>query len=161
MAKKRGWGINFEGFTNLSERYQKLGGDLKEIANECLEFIPAKVNPELKTAISKHKRTGRTAKSLVEGQAPAWTGDTATIQVGFDISHGGLPSVFLMYGTARHIPVNKYGTPKRAGAKENPGIKQDKKLYNAIYGNTVQKEISAEQEKIYTDAIQKRLEFNG
>ncbi|MBO4520708.1 MAG: hypothetical protein J5787_05825 [Alphaproteobacteria bacterium] len=157
MAKNKGWGINFEGFTNLSERYQKLGGDLKKIADECLEFIPAKVNPGLDKAISKHKRTGKTAKSLVKGQKPTWTGDTATIQVGFDISHGGLPSVFLMYGTAKHTPRNQYGTPKRAGAKDNPGIKADKNLYNAIYGAQFQKEISAEQEKIYTDAIQKRL----
>lgn len=161
MAKKKGWGINFEGFTNLSERYQKLGGDLKKIADECLQFIPDAVNPGLKKAMAKHKRTGRTAGTLVEGQKPEWTGDTATIQVGFDISHGGLASVFLMYGTARHTPVNKYGTPKKPGAKENPGIKADKKLYNAIYGNAVQKEISQEQEKIYTQAVKERLEFKA
>lgn len=161
MAKKRGWGINFEGFSELSERYLKLGGDLKNVADECLEFIPERVNPELKKAISKHRRTGKTARTLVEGQKPTWQGDTATIKVGFDISNGGLPSVFLMYGTARHVPVNKYGTPKRAGARENPGMKADKKLYNAIYGTAIQKEISEEQEKIYTDAIKKRLEFNA
>lgn len=157
MAKKNGWGINFDGYTNLSERYQQLGGDLKEIADECLAFIPTKINPGLKKAISKHKRTGQTERTLVEGQKPTWQGDKASINVGFDISHGGLPSVFLMYGTARHTPANQYGTPKKPGAKENPGIQADKKLYNAIYGNSVQREISEEQEKIYTEAIQKRL----
>ena len=157
MAKKK-WGINFDGFTELSEKYVKLGGDLKKVADDCLSFIPERINPELKTAISKHKRTGKTAQSLANDQKPEWTGDTATIKVGFKISEGGLPSVFLMYGTARHTPVNKYGTPKRAGAKDNPGIKQDKKLYNAIYGASVQREISAEQEKIYNKAISKRLE---
>lgn len=157
MARKK-WGINFDGFTELSEKYVKLGGDLKKVADDCLSFIPERINPELKTAISKHKRTGKTAQSLANDQKPEWTGDTATIKVGFKISEGGLPSVFLMYGTARHTPVNKYGTPKRAGAKDNPGIKQDKKLYNAIYGASVQREISAEQEKIYNKAISKRLE---
>lgn len=157
MARKK-WGINFDGFTELSEKYVKLGGDLKKVADDCLSFIPERINPELKTAISKHKRTGKTAKSLANDQKPEWTGDTATIKVGFKISEGGLPSVFLMYGTARHTPVNQYGTPKRAGAKDNPGIKQDKKLYNAIYGASVQREISAEQEKIYNKAILKRLE---
>lgn len=157
MAKKKGWGIIFDDFLNMSDQYQKLGGDLKEIAGDCLKFIPKKVNPKLKKAIDKHERTGRTAKTLVEGQAPTWAGNVATIQVGFDISNGGLPSVFLMYGTARHTPVNKYGTPKNPGARENPGIEADKKLYNAIYGSAIQREISAEQEKIFTEAIEKRL----
>lgn len=158
MAKKKGWGINFEGFTELSEKYVKLGGDLKEIAGDCLKFIPKKVNPQLKKAMAKHERTGRTAKTLVEDQIPLWAGDVATIQVGFDISHGGLASVFLMYGTARHTPVNQYGTPKKAGAKDNPGIEADKKLYNAIYGTAVRKEISKEQEQIYIKAIEEKLE---
>lgn len=161
MAKKRRWGIDFEGFTELSDRYMKLGGDIKTVANDCLQFIPEKINPDLSKAIAKHHRTGRTEKSLVKGQKPTWTGDTAEIKVGFDISHGGLPSIFLMYGTARHTPVNQYGTPKKAGAKENPGIKQDKKLYNAVYGKAIQKEIAAEQEKIFTTAIEKRLKFDA
>lgn len=160
MAKNK-WGIKFDGFTELSERYMKLGGDLKEIATDCLEFIPAKVNPGLKTAINKHRRTGQTARSLYENGKVEWAGDVGTIHAGFDISHGGLPSIFLMYGTARHVPANQYGTPKRAGARENPGIKADKKLYNAIYGNTIQKEIADEQEKIYTTAINKALSFNA
>ena len=161
MAKKKGWGINFEGFSELSERYTKLGGDLKAVADDCLSFIPQKVNPDLSKAIQKHKKTGKTERSLVEGQKPTWTGDTATIEVGFNISKGGLPSVFLMYGTARHTPANQYGTPKKPGAKENPGVRADKKLYNAIYGSSTQREIAAEQEKIFTTAINKRLNFNA
>ena len=159
MAKK--WGVNFKGFSELSERYMKLGGELKDVAGDCLAFIPEKVNPDLSKAIRKHQRTGKTARSLVEGQTPTWAGDIATIKVGFKISDGGLPSIFLMYGTARHTPVNQYGTPRKPGAKENPGIKQDKKLYNAIYGSTTQKEIAAEQEKIYKTAIDKALRFDA
>ena len=160
MAKKRRWGIDFDGFTELAEKYNKLGGDLKEVANDCLQFIPKKINPDLSEAMNKHERSGNTAKSLVTGQTPEWAGNVGQIKVGFDISHGGLPSIFLMYGTARHTPVNKYGTPKKAGAKDNPGIQQDKKLYNAIYGKTVQKEVANEQERIFIKAIEKRLEIN-
>lgn len=157
MAKKKGWGIIFDGFTELSEKYNKLGGDLKEVAGDCLKFIPKKINPDLSKAIAKHERTGRTAKSLVTGQAPEWLGDIGQIQVGFNISNGGLPSIFLMYGTARHTPANQYGTPKNPDAKENPGIEADKKLFNAIYGKATQREIAAEQERIYIQAIEKRL----
>lgn len=157
MAKKR-WGINFDGFSELSERYLKVGGDLKKVAGECLDFIPKKVNPKLEKAIHKHERSGRTEKSLAKDQKPEWTGDKAAIKVGFKISEGGLASIFLMYGTARHTPANQYGTPKRPGAKENPGIEADKKLYNAIYGNAVQREIANEQEDIFIKALQKRLD---
>lgn len=156
MARKS-WGINFDGFLNLSERYLKIGGDLKKVVNECLIFIPGKINPKLEKAMNPHKRTGKTGESLAKDQRPEWTGDRAQIKVGYKISEGGLPSIFLMYGTARHTPVNKYGTPKKAGARENPGIEADKKLYNAIYGTAVQKEIANEQENIFVKALKKRL----
>lgn len=159
MAKGN-WGINFDGFTELSEKYQKLGGDLKEITDECLTFIPQKINPGLKSAIAKHKRTGNTEKSLQTGQRVQWANDVGTIKVGFDISHGGLASIFLMYGTPRHIISNQYGTPKRAEAKEHPGISPDKKLYNAIYGRSIQREIAEKQNQIYLDAIDKALSRN-
>lgn len=34
MARKR-FGIEFKGFEEVMENYQKLGGDLKKIASEC------------------------------------------------------------------------------------------------------------------------------
>ena len=68
-----------------------------------------------------------------------WTGDTASVGVGFDISGGGLPSIFLMYGTKLH---------------GQPHITPDRKLYDAVYGAKTRKEIS----KIQESAFQKVLE---
>lgn len=153
MAKK--FGLKFDGLAELSEQYEKLGGDLKKITEEALEFIPGEINPELKKAMTKHQRTGATAKSIVENRKVEWSGTRASIAVGFNVGGAGFPSIFLMYGTPRHAPANQYGGPVKSGAQDNPGIKQDKTLYNAIYGSKMQKAIAEQQKKIFLDAVEK------
>lgn len=131
------WGIMFKGFDELMEKYDKLGGDLKEIATKCLEVAPQEVNPLLEAAMNKHIRTGRTKASIIKDAKIEWSGSIGTIPVGFDLSKGGMPSIFLMYGT--------------------PRMKKDTKLYNAIYGKTIKKKISAKQEEILMKAIDDRM----
>lgn len=155
MAKK--YGLNFDGVAELSEKLQDFGGDLREVAAEALEFIPAKVNPELKTAMAKHRKSGRVERAIVEGQQVRWQGNVASIDVGFDLKTGGMPSIFLMYGTPRHAPRNQYGGPTRPGAREHPGTQADRQLYNAIYGTATQKEIKQEQAAIFEEAIKRAL----
>lgn len=152
MGKK--FGLNFDGVSELSEKLEALGGDLKQVAEQALEFIPGDVNPKLHAAMQKHKGHGVTERSIVEGQQVKWTGNVASIDVGFDLKKGGMPSIFLMYGTPRHAPGNQYGGPVRPGAQEHPGIKADTELFNAIYGSKTQKDIAAKQQKIFTQAIQ-------
>lgn len=136
MSKKR-FGIQFKGFNELMEELDGLGGDLKEVANECLQVSNKMITPKLHLDMERHKQTGKTEKSIVENARVEWEGTTASIDVGFKISNGGLPSIFLMYGT--------------------PRIKKDTKLYNDIYGSKIKKEIAEEQEKILQKAIKKRL----
>lgn len=157
MAKKSKFGLEFSGFNEVLENYQKLGGDLKQITNKCLDFIPDIINPKIEADIAKHKKTGETARSIATGEQVTWNGTTAGIKVGFKIGSGGLASIFLMYGTARHAPVNQYGTPKRAGAKDNPGMAADRKLYNDIYGRAVRKQIGEKQQQILQQEIKKRM----
>ena len=152
MGKK--FGLNFDGVSELSEKLEALGGDLKQVAEQALEFIPGDVNPKLHAAMQKHRGHGVTEKSIVEGQKVTWTGNIASIDVGFNLKKGGMPSIFLMYGTPRHAPGNQYGGPVRPGAQEHPGIKADTELFNAIYGSKTQKDIAAKQQKIFTQAIQ-------
>lgn len=160
MNKK--FGLHFEGVAELSEQIDKLGGDLKQVTEEALEFIPDLVNPKLKAAMAKHTRygkgtSGQTAKSIVEGQHVTWTGSTAAIQVGFDLKKGGVASIFLMYGTPRHAPRNQYGGATQPGAREHPGTAKDSELYDAIYGKRIQKEIADRQRKIFEEALEKLL----
>ena len=150
MAKKR-FGLEFGAIAELAEKYDKLGGDLKEVTTKALEFIPDEVNPELSKAIAAHRRTGKTAASLARDQKVEWQGTVASIAVGFQLKQGGFPSIFLMYGTARHAPSNQYGGPYNGSIQTT----QDMRLYNAIYGNRMQKAITEEQQKIFAEEISK------
>lgn len=137
MSKNK-FGIQFEGFNELMEKFDELGGDLKEVAEECLKVPNRKIVPKLQAIMPKHKRTGATAKSIVENPRVDWQeGTTASVEIGFNLKKGGMPSIFLMYGT--------------------PKMQKDTKLYNAIYGSQVQKEIAEEQRKILEKAINERM----
>lgn len=136
MAKSK-FGIQFEGFTELMENLDKLGGDLKEVTEDCLKTAHSIVTPKIKNDMTRHNRTGDTRKSIKDIANVKWEGNTASIDVGFKISQGGLPSIFLMYGT--------------------PRTKKDTKLYNDIYGSAVKRQIAEKQEEILQEAIQKRL----
>ena len=150
-AKSKKFGIKFEGFQDIAAEYEKLGGDLKKITEQCLEFIPGDINPKLETAMEKHKRTGRTVESIAKDQQVEWEGNKASIKVGFNLSHGGLASIFLMYGTARHAPANQYG--KASGT--NHGMDADKQLFDDVYGARTKKEVRKIQEEIFAKEIKK------
>lgn len=137
-------GLQLKGFEDLMEDLEKLGGDLEAVTTEALEKSHALVTPEIINAMNKHNRTHETEKSIERSGKVYWKNSVATVYVGFDISNGGLPSVFLMYGTPRHTP-------------NHPGTDADKKLYNAIYGASTRKKLADLQEEIILGAIDKRL----
>lgn len=129
-------GMTFKGFEEMSAKFEELGGHLKEVVTECLEKSHDYVTPKLHDDMKKHKRTGRTDSSIGDNSHVEWEGNKGFIKVGFNIKDGGLPSIFLMYGT--------------------PRMKKDSKLYNDIYGKKTREEIKKLQEEIFrkkTDAI--------
>lgn len=136
MAKNK-FGIQFEGFTELMEQYDKLNGDLKGLTEKCLTEAHDMVTPKLHAAMNRHHRTGRTESSIFDRSEIEWDGNTASIYIGFDLKNDGLQSIFLMYGT--------------------PRVKKDTKLYGAIYGSAIQKQIAERQSEIIKDAIAKKL----
>lgn len=155
MARKK-FGLEFDGFNEVLERYKKLGGNLTVITEKCLEFIPSEINPNLQADMSRH-HSKRVVKSISTDKKVEWEGLKAGVKVGFNLKEGGLPSIFLMYGTAKHVPKNQYGTPKRADARLNGGISPDKKLYNDIYGRSIRKKIGDKQEKILAKEINRLM----
>lgn len=137
MAKKSKFGLTFDGFNDLMAELDSLEGDLKQVTSECLEVAHEIITPKVHEAMRKHHQTGVTEKSIKDKSNVEWTGTTASVDIGFKVRDGGLPSIFLMYGT--------------------PKMKKDTKLYNAIYGKKVRDEIAEKQQDILTDAINKRL----
>ncbi|MBD5142996.1 MAG: hypothetical protein HDT22_05205 [Ruminococcus sp.] len=92
----------------------------------------------METAIKPHKKTGETESSLRKTPIIEWTGDmVAEAKVGFHISAGGLPSIFLMYGT--------------------PSIEPDNNLKEAIYGTNTRKEIKKIQREVYEKSIERAM----
>ncbi len=136
MARNK-FQLEFKGFEELAKRLEELGGDLRETTEKALQNTHAHITPKLHADMAKHHRTGITERNIVDDAKVEWSGDIASIKVGFNIAKGGLASIFLMYGTPRHKP--------------------DKQLYDDIYGNATKKEVAELQEKTFSRAISKRL----
>lgn len=138
MAKKR-FGLEFDGLEQLMKKYEKLGGAAEDIAEKALEKTFDTVTPQIESAIAGSRynfnRTGRTKSSLEKSPTIEKKGFVYSVPVGFDISDGGLPSIFLMYGT--------------------PTITPDRNLYNSVYGTKTRKKVREVQEQTFYDEIER------
>lgn len=131
--------LDFEGIEILAKRFEDMDGDLKSLANKALKQTHAHITPKIEVAMqaSKYnfKHTGDTQESLRRKANIEWTGNIASVGVGFDIKNGGLPSIFLMHGT--------------------PTIAPDRNLYNAVFSSKTKKEVQELQKNIFLDAVTK------
>ena len=138
MAKNK-LSLDFPMYDHLKQQLEKAGGNaLKTAVDKALTESARYTDAELEKAIAPHRKSGRTEKSLEGESRPEWSGTNASIDVGFDISNGGLPSIFLMYGTKVH---------------GQPHVEPDRKLYNAVYGTKVKKEIQKIQEEAFLSIV--------
>ena len=96
----------------------------------------------LMSLLAPHRKTGDTEKSLDKNPTVEWYGYEASENVGFHISEGGLPSIFLMYGTT------VFGQPH---------IDPDKELHDAIYGTKTKKEVHKIQREVMEKAIERAM----
>ncbi len=144
MAKKNRIGLAFSGWDDLLSDFEAAGGDVKQAAEKALVQSQKIVAEQTRAAMPPHRRTGQTEESIVEDAEVEWEGLTAGIKVGFSVSDGGLASIFLMYGTARHSP-------------NHPGTAQDKKLYNAVYGSGTRRKVGKAQEDLILEAVERRM----
>lgn len=147
MAKKNRLSVDFAGFAAQAEKLENLGGDLRAAVNDALEQSKDLVDHQLETEIIKHHRSGFTEKSLRKDAQVEWFGNVAEVKVGFDIANGGLPSIFLMYGTPKHM----------IGKGQHPGTDPDKQLYEAVYGNATKKKVRELQARIFAEAIKAKM----
>lgn len=138
MAKNK-ISIDFPGYELLKKQLDELGGSATMRAIEsALKASQQVVAEKVSAAMAPHTMTGRTKKSIVIDAPVEWTGDQAAVGVGFNIVGGGLPSIFLMYGTKLH---------------GQPHIKPDRNLYNAVYGPQTRKEIMQIQEQAFEKVL--------
>jgi HK97 gp10 family phage protein len=115
MANKMKLSMN--GFEDMLERIRKAGGSIEKAAEAALVEGAKPFQDDLKKGIIKHHRTGLTEKALQENEVK-WEGNVATLEAGFKISKGGLPALFIEYGTPKQKadpfirPAIESNTPK-------------------------------------------------
>lgn len=131
--------LDFPMFEQLKKKLEEISGDaLDRAVTDALEKSNAFVSQQLEEAIAPHRRTGRTESTLLKDTNVIKAGTEYSADTGFSIRGGGLPSIFLMYGTKLH---------------GQPHIKPDKKLYNAIFGTTTKKRIQEIQAAAFFEMI--------
>ena len=125
--------VEFKGFEEAAEKLDRAGGDIRKAVEQCLNESAKLVNSQLHAEMKRHYRTGRTEASIMDNSPVEWNGPIGSINVGFDLTTTGLPSIFLMYGT--------------------PKIAKDQKLYNAVYGTATKRKVAELQERIFNQAL--------
>ena len=125
--------LEVAGLDGIMKRLNNANADVKHAVNRALTETHRIVTEKADKVAKKHHVSGDTEESLRRNAVIEWQGDVASVKVGFDIAHGGLASIFLMYGT--------------------PRMKKDQQLYNAFFGKSTQQEIVRAQEEILYNAI--------
>lgn len=130
MAKAK---LTFDGMTEMSAQLRGLGVSVERISEKALERAFEIVTDKARQAAAPHRKTGRMEKSLRERPEYIWKGSVLQTEVGFDIVHGGLPSIFLMYGT--------------------PRIKKDQKMWEAFFGTKTLAAVQEAEQTVFQDAL--------
>lgn len=115
--------LSLQGVEELLKEIEKLGGSVNSAAEKAILASAHPFTQELKQSIAKHKRSGLTEKALRSPQQVKWEGNRCSLQVGFDLSSGGLPAIFLEYGTPR-MSARPFIRPAIAKAKRSAKFHQ-------------------------------------
>lgn len=133
--------LEFAGFDAVRRKLNKLGADTKTIADEALikthEIVTEKADKAITTAnlpAGGKYSTGRMKNSLQRTPKVSWKGTEGSVNVGFDIRKGGLPSIFMMYGTPRYMKVQA--------------------LYDAFFSDQTIGEVANAQKQIFYKALE-------
>lgn len=141
MAKKSKLAFNFEEMAGLAEKLEKAGGSLQAAADRALKATHDYITPNLETGIRRHVQSGDTKESLDKKGGVVWESELkAHVNIGFNIGDGGLPSIFLMWGTPKH--------------GKHPGISADSKLKAAAFGAKTKREVADIQRQEMEKALQ-------
>ena len=137
MAKMK---IDFKGFDEIMKKLRSLEGDARSVTEEALRRTHEIVTEKAADAVTAPNlpaggkySSGRTAASLQRDSKVTWNGTEASVEVGFNIKNGGLPTIFMLYGTPRYM--------------------KNQSLYDAFYGTQTEGEIINEQKNIFYKAI--------
>nr|WP_270250309.1 hypothetical protein [Coprococcus catus]DAJ61746.1 MAG TPA: hypothetical protein [Caudoviricetes sp.] len=144
--------LSFPGMKETLDKFEKMDLAVGPAVTEALQKSCDYVTSHLEDQIEQHHRTGRTAESLLKNEKVQVEGTTYFINVGFDVSNGGLASIFLMYGSPKHR-ITRYSGKKKS-TWNHPGMDADQVLYDLVFGPSTKTEIEKIQKKVF----EKRME---
>ena len=128
--------IDFEGFNEILKKMNQAEANVKEVAEETLkkgfEIMTSKAEAAPYPAGGRYA-TGRMEKSLLKTPKITWSGTEASVDVGFNLKHGGLPWVFMAYGTPRYMKIQA--------------------MYDAFYGSQTEGEVINAAKEIFYKAM--------
>lgn len=130
--------LDFSMLKTLQSKLEEIDGALDRAVTIALEDSNALIAQQLENAMTKHRKTGKTESTILKNTDVLKTNTEYSANTGFKISQGGLPSIFLMYGTQVH---------------GQPHIQPDRELYNAIYGAATKKKIQEIQANAFFNTI--------
>ena len=132
--------LDFSGFDQILDELNKMGEDAKEVTDDALREAFKIITRKAEDAIQKPNlpRQGKysnsdSEKSLVHDPKITWNDSVASVDVGFNIKKGGLPTIFMMYGTPRYMKVQA--------------------LYDAFFGEQTEAEIFAAVSETYAKKL--------
>ena len=136
--------MQFDGFQTLIKELEQLNADTKAITDKALEktfeIVTEKAEAAAQPANYPQKgkySQGDMLKSLKTTCKIYWHGTEAEVETGYSISKGGLQSIFMIYGTPKHMKVQA--------------------MYDAFFSEKTLKEVRNAQREILTDAIRELM----
>ena len=143
--------LDLKGFNELLTKLDGLGGDLKKAVTEALDEAGKKIGEDTAQAVQKSNlpaggeySQGDTADTVVMSPKVEWSGEEASIGVGFDFSKKGAGG-FLIKGYYQ----NYHGTPRHMAPQKD---------LNAMYtGKGYMKQIQNDMMKVVTKAIDEKM----
>lgn len=132
MAKAR-FGIDFDDCLDFGAMIDELAGGAavkRAVENALIEtdkYVTAEVEKAVASSPYNFNRTGGTKKAIDRDTTVDWEGSRAVAKAGFNISDGGLPSIFLMYGTPKIAPDTNLKNAAKGEGKHKKKIKEIQK----------------------------------
>ena len=113
MARKKS-GFDTSALLKYGKQLEELGGTdaLKRAVQAGMVTAKQEINKTVEAAMATGNlpaggkySTGDTLKSLDKNMAVTWSGNVATLPLGFDMSKSGITHILLMHGTPKMRPV--------------------------------------------------------
>lgn len=136
--------LDTSGFMDgIMKQLRELEADTKTITENALKAAYVIVTEKAEEAVEKANlpaggkySTGQTLASLYRDGKVHWAGTEAYIDAGFSIKEGGIASIFMIYGTPRHMKNQKLYD-----------------IFNPKGNKALRTEIQEEQERIFLEAL--------